>query len=257
MRLKGYIKKYEHFCTVCHLVLSNRGLQLISYQKVAEKYGKNFDFPKQHASAHIIDDLREKGTTNHHTTRLGEGFHQEVKEAYAQTNGKDEDSQVSFRYLYLQKFKISPQLARIDENQEAVVLIRMRVTESNQARQRDKKIPDDDGSEDSEKEDTEGKLSIQQIFGETDGWPDKENETNDPDQHWSCGSSTKWTTSKIIEAEMKGNRLYRNFDTKIRRFLREELSEHFGDTIQASSIVLKYYLLSQYHPRCVGTTVYT
>ncbi|KAJ6559299.1 hypothetical protein B0H10DRAFT_1845936, partial [Mycena sp. CBHHK59/15] len=73
-RLKGYIKKYERFCS---------------------EHGKSFDFPKHYSCAHILYDLREEGTTNHYTTRLGEGFHQEVNEAYAQTNEKKEDPQVN------------------------------------------------------------------------------------------------------------------------------------------------------------------
>ncbi|KAJ7754718.1 hypothetical protein B0H14DRAFT_2219703, partial [Mycena olivaceomarginata] len=105
---------------------------------VTVEYGKDFDFPKQHTVAHIIDDLREKlkGTTNHQTTRLGEGFHQEVKEAYAQTNGKDED----------------PELARIDENREAAALIHMRINDSDQAKQKatDKASAEEEPSEDTD-----------------------------------------------------------------------------------------------------------
>ncbi|KAJ7768112.1 hypothetical protein DFH07DRAFT_1008731 [Mycena maculata] len=157
-RLNGYIKKYERFC-----------------QKVTKEHGKSFDFPKQHACAHVMDDLRDKGTTNHHTTRLGEGFHQEVKEAYSHTNGKNED----------------PQLARIDENQEAIALIQMRVNESDQAQAEESA----DTESDEPADDQEGDDSA--------------------DRHWSCGSSMKWTT----------------FNAKVRKFLADELSEQFGDTI--------------------------
>jgi hypothetical protein len=38
---------------------------------------------------------------NHHTTRLAEGFHQEVKQAYSQTNGKNEDPQVRYQHQQL------------------------------------------------------------------------------------------------------------------------------------------------------------
>ncbi|KAJ7245494.1 hypothetical protein C8J57DRAFT_1242108 [Mycena rebaudengoi] len=106
--------------------------------KVTGEYGKSFDFPKQHASSHVIDDIREKGTTNHHTTRPGEGFHQDVQQAYPQTNGKNED----------------PQLARIDENKEAVTLIRMRISNSDKAKMHSKEEQEVGESEDTEQEDT-------------------------------------------------------------------------------------------------------
>ncbi|KAK6992334.1 hypothetical protein R3P38DRAFT_2413447, partial [Favolaschia claudopus] len=47
------------------------------------------------------------GTTNHGSTRPGEGFQQEAREAYAQTNGKD--------------------MNHMDEVQEAVARIRMEI----------------------------------------------------------------------------------------------------------------------------------
>ncbi|KIJ63480.1 hypothetical protein HYDPIDRAFT_92193, partial [Hydnomerulius pinastri MD-312] len=46
---------------------------------------------------------------DNHSTRPGEGFHQEVQEAYKPTNCKNTD----------------PQIARVDENQEAVAHLRM------------------------------------------------------------------------------------------------------------------------------------
>lgn len=43
---------------------------------------------------HIEDDITRKGTTGNYSTRPGEGFIQEAKEAYHQTNGKDAEQQV-------------------------------------------------------------------------------------------------------------------------------------------------------------------
>ena len=63
-------------------------------------YGKNFDFPKQHATAHLVYDLTHKGATNNYCTRIGEGFQQESKQAYLQTNFKNVDSQVIFYLLF-------------------------------------------------------------------------------------------------------------------------------------------------------------
>ncbi|KAJ6530201.1 hypothetical protein B0H19DRAFT_1082599 [Mycena capillaripes] len=57
--------------------------------RVSEVYGKDFDFFKQHALNHVVRDIRDKGTTNHASSRPGEGFQQEARNAYARTNGKN------------------------------------------------------------------------------------------------------------------------------------------------------------------------
>lgn len=44
--------------------------------------------------SHIVDDITQKGTTGNYSTRPGEGFIQEAKEAYHQTNGKAAEHQV-------------------------------------------------------------------------------------------------------------------------------------------------------------------
>jgi hypothetical protein len=64
--------------------------------------------------------------------------------------------------------------------------------------------------------------------------PTDEGNKFDPGQHWSCGLSTKWTTSWVIEDEMKGDRHYDKFDAKVHKFLTHEVSERFGDTIMVS-----------------------
>jgi hypothetical protein len=65
--------------------------------------------------------------------------------------------------------------------------------------------------------------------------PADEGNTFDPNQHWSCGSSTKWTTSWVIEDEMKRDWQYDKFDAKVRKFLTHKVSERFGDTIMDKS----------------------
>jgi hypothetical protein len=55
---------------------------------------KDFKFYKQHVTSHIIQDIEQKGTMNNFNTCPGEGFLQEVKEAYNQTNRKDAEVQV-------------------------------------------------------------------------------------------------------------------------------------------------------------------
>ncbi|KAG2148877.1 hypothetical protein DEU56DRAFT_729847 [Suillus clintonianus] len=98
-RLQGYIKTYMDYCS-----------------RVSTQYEKNFDFLKQHLTTHIIPDIRQKGTLDNYDTRVGEGFHQEVQEAYKQTNCKNTE----------------PQMARIDENLEAVARIHMLIDNASQ-----------------------------------------------------------------------------------------------------------------------------
>ncbi|KAJ7746517.1 hypothetical protein B0H14DRAFT_2406480 [Mycena olivaceomarginata] len=81
------------------------------FKRVADDYGKDFDFFKQHALSHLVSDIRKKGTTNHGSTRPGEGFQQEARAAYARTNGKN----------------AAHQMSRIDETQEAIARTRMAI----------------------------------------------------------------------------------------------------------------------------------
>ncbi|KAJ7633731.1 hypothetical protein B0H17DRAFT_1023714 [Mycena rosella] len=84
--------------------------------RVSKEYGKNFDFFKQHTTSHLVQDIRSKGTTNHGSTRPGEGFQQEAAEAYNQTNFKN----------------VASQMNRIDETQEAIARIRMAIDQHDQ-----------------------------------------------------------------------------------------------------------------------------
>ena len=43
----------------------------------------------------MASDIMDKGTTDNFSTRPGEGFQQEAAQAYAQTNGKNAEHQVS------------------------------------------------------------------------------------------------------------------------------------------------------------------
>ncbi|KAJ7897727.1 hypothetical protein B0H14DRAFT_2494751 [Mycena olivaceomarginata] len=103
--LKSIIEDYEHHCS-----------------RVSVTYGKDFNFFKQHATSHIIQDILDKGTTDHGSTRPGEGFHQEAAEAYNRTNFKDMD--------------------RIDETQEAIARIRMAIDNYDKQRAEDKQEED-------------------------------------------------------------------------------------------------------------------
>ncbi len=77
----------------CHTLDSNFVIRF--FQKVEQEHGKNFDFLKQHASSHVFQDIRQKGTTDNFSTRTGEGFQQEAAQAFEQTNMKNAEHQVS------------------------------------------------------------------------------------------------------------------------------------------------------------------
>ncbi|KIJ53226.1 hypothetical protein M422DRAFT_242353 [Sphaerobolus stellatus SS14] len=78
----------------------------------ARKFGiENFNYPKHHSLVHLPEDLRAKGVTENYSTCRGEGFQQEVQQAYDQMNFHD----------------IEPQVVCIDENQEVIACIRMYV----------------------------------------------------------------------------------------------------------------------------------
>jgi len=64
-----------------------------------------------------------------YSTCPGEGSHREVKEAYAQTNFKNTDSQINYYAVVLVLLIVGPQLARIDGNKEAFARIGMGVDE--------------------------------------------------------------------------------------------------------------------------------
>ncbi len=94
-RLKLVLKDYEKNCTVSenliYFVVWVNIFPSLSHRSMR----KNFDFLKQHACSHVIDDIMDKGTTDNFSTRPGEGFQQEAAQAYAQTNGKNAEHQVS------------------------------------------------------------------------------------------------------------------------------------------------------------------
>jgi hypothetical protein len=55
---------------------------------------KDWNFPKQHLKAHVVDDIWQVGIMANCSTRPGEGMHQEVREEYQQTNFKEVVEQV-------------------------------------------------------------------------------------------------------------------------------------------------------------------
>ncbi|KAJ7823350.1 hypothetical protein B0H14DRAFT_3730382 [Mycena olivaceomarginata] len=107
-----FLRHFEVWCTVfMHTNVAELWLLTREFKRVADDYGKDFDFFKQHALSHLVSDIRKKGTTNHGSTRPGEGFQQEARAAYARTNGKN----------------AAHQMSRIDETQEAIARTRMAI----------------------------------------------------------------------------------------------------------------------------------
>ncbi|KIJ26060.1 hypothetical protein M422DRAFT_192683, partial [Sphaerobolus stellatus SS14] len=58
-------------------------------KRLSADFGKNYNYPKHHTLLHLPEDLHAKGSTVNYTTRPGEGFQQEVQQAYNQTNFKN------------------------------------------------------------------------------------------------------------------------------------------------------------------------
>ncbi|KAJ7731024.1 hypothetical protein B0H16DRAFT_1733441 [Mycena metata] len=88
-------------------------------------FGKNFNLLKQHFLQHACRAFVSKGTSRNMTTRVGEGFQQEVAKMYGKTNGKNAGHQIS----------------RQDENEEAMARIQMAVDEWEKS-QKDSDIED-------------------------------------------------------------------------------------------------------------------
>ncbi|KAJ7646328.1 hypothetical protein DFH06DRAFT_997719, partial [Mycena polygramma] len=84
---------YEKYCKVRNHASSYSSPDPCG-QRVQIEHGKDFKFYKQHQCAHVFDDITDKGVPTGYSTRPGEGFHQEVKEAFEQTNFKNTDPQV-------------------------------------------------------------------------------------------------------------------------------------------------------------------
>ncbi|KAJ7604745.1 hypothetical protein FB45DRAFT_1043189 [Roridomyces roridus] len=65
------------------------------WTEINDEFGKDFRFLKQHMLSHASADIRAKGATRNTTTRVGEGFQQEVSAMYKKTNGKRAEHQIS------------------------------------------------------------------------------------------------------------------------------------------------------------------
>ncbi|EGO29424.1 hypothetical protein SERLADRAFT_433403 [Serpula lacrymans var. lacrymans S7.9] len=153
-------------------------------QDVSRDYGKSFDFFKQHFVNHVIEDIQQKGATDNYETRVGEGIHQEVRQAYKQTNCKNTD----------------PQMARIDENQESIAYLRMVVDEYDKAQQEQEQVGN---AREAETEDTTEQAETEDT---------REHIIESTDDHWTLGSPTSLSDSIAMET------MHSAFDKSLRRF---------------------------------------
>lgn len=62
--------------------------------------GKNWNFPKAHAVAHMFDDIESKGVTQNFNSKFNEKLHGLIKEIWELTNRKDIEPQVEFINIF-------------------------------------------------------------------------------------------------------------------------------------------------------------
>ncbi|KAJ7480474.1 hypothetical protein B0H11DRAFT_1724784 [Mycena galericulata] len=159
--LRKFIAEYERIC-----------------KDVSETHSKSFNFLKQHFLSHAIDCFKDKGTSRNQNTRVGEGFQQEVAAQYEKTNGKDAEHQMSI----------------MDENEETMARLDMKVNEWQKSQEED----------------------------ETDPVLPSHTAT----AHWRLGSADAQMTSTRIETINRSNSLYRDFNTRLREYLAEHHPNH-------------------------------
>ncbi|KAF8527226.1 hypothetical protein JB92DRAFT_3081531 [Gautieria morchelliformis] len=167
-KLQEYLQEYKDYC-----------------KEVQELYGKVFNFSKQHALVHLTYDIIHKGSTINYDTLVGEGFQQEVKQAY-----------------HLTKFKkVEEQMTRIDENQEAIAHIGMAIDAY------EKELKDRNAEAEEEKKAQHNTQAAQ------------------PQGHWKLGSPEKHTTGTKLKESNKGNMVFQNFHKNLLGFLRHIFPE--------------------------------
>ncbi|KAJ6470755.1 hypothetical protein C8R47DRAFT_1023403 [Mycena vitilis] len=155
--------------------------------KLSEKYGKSFDFPKQHNLYHSTPDIRDKGPHSVYCTRVNEGFHQETREIYARLNKRNVDEQMT----------------DLDAIREAMARIRMTLNEY-----------------DAEVLDRTSKMAerIDVTPQEIQEIPDVPNE-----DHWRLGSPQNLVNSRysMKDTVWIDDTTRQNFHSELRSFVRE------------------------------------
>ncbi|KAJ7657002.1 hypothetical protein DFH06DRAFT_1410572 [Mycena polygramma] len=188
--------------------------------KLSEKYGKSFDFPKQHSLYHSTPDIRDKGPHSVYCTRVNEGFHQETREIYARLNKRN--------------------MTDLDAIREAMARIRMTLN------QYDAEISERT-SEMAERMDVTPR-EIQEV-------PDAPNE-----DHWRLGSPQNLINSRYAMKETVwiDDTTRQNFHSDLRSFVRntfpEEPLREDGEEIITirpfRSIYLHYTSLEDWTDQC-------
>ncbi|KAJ7206793.1 hypothetical protein GGX14DRAFT_637014 [Mycena pura] len=158
--LHKFIAEYERICN-----------------DVSETHNKSLNFLKQHFLSHAINCFKDKGTSRNQNTRVGEGFQQEIAAQYKKTNGKDAEHQMSI----------------MDENEETMARLDMKVDEWRKSQEDDEKDP----------------VLPHAVTS-----------------HWKLGSADARMTSTRIETVNRSNSLYRDFNMRLREYLAEYHPNH-------------------------------
>ncbi|KAJ7079647.1 hypothetical protein C8R43DRAFT_910083, partial [Mycena crocata] len=164
---------------------------LTASKKLNEKYGKSFDYPKQHALWHSTPDIRAKGPHSIYCTRVNEGFHQETRDIYVRLNKRNVDQQMT----------------SLDAIREAMARIRMTVN------QYDSEISD----------------RIAALAKQADVSPADIREMPDsPDgDHWRLGAPQNLVDSRYAMKKTPwiSDSTRRNFTSTLRAFIRDTFPE--------------------------------
>ncbi|KAJ7215380.1 hypothetical protein GGX14DRAFT_608176 [Mycena pura] len=158
--LHKFIAEYERICN-----------------DVSETHNKSLNFLKQHFLSHAINCFKDKGTSRNQNTRVGEGFQQEIAAQYKKTNGKDAEHQMSI----------------MDENEETMARLDMKVDEWRKSQEDDEKDP----------------VLPHAVTS-----------------HWKLGSADARMTSTRVETVNRSNSLYRDFNMRLREYLAEYHPNH-------------------------------
>ncbi|KAJ6632248.1 hypothetical protein B0H10DRAFT_2206633 [Mycena sp. CBHHK59/15] len=152
--LHKFIAEYEKIC-----------------KGVSQTYNKLLDFLKQHFLSHVIGCFKDKGTSQNQNTHVGEGFQQEIAAQYQKTNGKDAEHQMSI----------------MDENEETMARLDMKVNEWRKSQEEDEADP---------------------VLP-----------ANATTAHWRLGSADARMSSIHLETLYRGNPLFRDFNMHLREYL--------------------------------------
>ncbi|VDB88187.1 unnamed protein product [Peniophora sp. CBMAI 1063] len=196
--LQDFIAEYE------------RTSKIVAAKTDDDEIHKNFDFLKQHLTAHAPDDIEMFGAAYNLSTRPQEGMHQEMASAWEQTNYRDAEAQVR----------------RIDQLNEAIAGIRININLHDRARR-------DQEALDAESEGIEQASAVDPLPTHSED----DTPTSATPRHWRYGAA---------ESSMSGSIQYGmdthddDFHTKLHGFLSSNFAEPYAGHV-ASSILMRAY----------------